>query len=380
MRICLVTGIFPPDIGGPATYVSNLAEYLHANGNHVEVITYSDSLEPSTLPFLVHKVKRSSSSIRKFIHTRRFVKAVSKRSDLVYINGLLFPAASAMRAEKIPCVAKIVGDTVWERAQNKGLIELTFDEFQSAIKRGRVKLWQSVRDRSLAGMDRIIVPSEFLRGVVSRWGFGEKVEVIYNGVPSDYGSEYADVSSEEAKKSLGLDGWIVLSVGRLCRWKGFRTIIRTLSLLGKETKLVIAGEGPYMNELVKTANAHGVADRVDLVGRIEHNRLPLYFRAADCFVLNSGYEGFPHIVLEAMLMKCPVIAASCCGTPELINDHVNGILTEKDNEQQIVDAVRSIQNDSTLRDTIIEGGLEVAKHFSWDMTIGETVKLLESMV
>jgi len=353
---------------------------LHARGAHVDVVTYSDSLEPSTLPFPVHKVNRSRSSIAKFIYTRRLVMAIAGKSDLVYVNGLLFPAASAMRAEKIPRVAKIVGDTVWERAQNKGLTELTFDKFQSAKKRGRVRLWRSVRDRSLARMDRIIVPSEYLRGVVSRWGFSEKVEVIHNGVSSDYGSEFADVSSEEAKKRLGLDGWIVLSVGRLCRWKGFRTIIRTLSLLEKETNLVIAGEGPYMNELVKTANAHGVADRVNLVGRIEHNRLPLYFRAADCFVLNSGYEGFPHIVLEAMLMKCPVIAASCCGTPELIKDRVNGILTEKDNEQQIVDAVRSIQDGSTLRDTLVEGGLKVAERFSWDRTVGETVKLLESMV
>ena len=380
MRICLVTGILPPDIGGPATYVSNLAEYLYSRGMHVEIITYSDSLEPFRLPFPVHEVYRRQSRLSKFLRTRKLVKRVSERSDIVYINGLLFPAASALSRKRIPRLAKIVGDPVWERAQNNGLTELGFEEFQSSKQRGRMRLWQRFRDRSLAKMDRIVVPSEFLKRVVAAWGFGDKVQVIYNGIPSYRGSEFANLPSEQAKERLGLHGWVVLSVGRLCRWKGFRAVIRALAMLGRETNLVIVGDGPYESELVKTANALGLADRVSFAGRMDSRQLPLYFRAADCFVLNSGYEGFPHAVLEAMLMKCPVIAAACCGTPELINDRVNGILITKDDEQEIVSAIKSIRENDELRSSIVEQGLKDTRRFSWDRTAEETVRLLESMV
>ncbi len=380
MRVCLITGIFPPDIGGPATYVSNLAEYLHSRGAHVEVITYSDSPEPSRLPFPVHKIHRRESRLSKFLRTRKLVKRVAEKSDIVYINGLLFPAASALRRRDIPRLAKIVGDPVWERAQNNGLTELGFQEFQSSRQRGRMRLWQRFRDRSLARMDRVIVPSEFLKGIVAEWGFGDKVEVIYNGIPLDYGSEFSGISSEQAKKRLGLDGWVMLSVGRLCRWKGSRSVIRALAMLDGEINLIIAGDGPYESELVRTANALGVADRASFAGRVDYHQLPLYFRAADCFVLNSGYEGFPHAVLEAMLMRCPVIAAACCGTPELINDRVNGILITKDDEQEIVSAVKSIRENGELTTSIVEQGLKDTRRFSWDRTAGETVRLLESMV
>ncbi len=380
MRICLVTGIFPPDIGGPATYVTNLAEHLHTIGRHVEVITYADSPGPSDLPFQVHKVCRGHSSIRKFLRTRRLVKQVSRECDLVYINGLLFPAASALSRTRVPRLAKIVGDTVWERAQNNGLTELSFEEFQTSKQRGRIRMWQVLRNRSLDRMNRIIVPSEFLRKTVAGWGFGDKTEVIYNGITSSYGSEFSDVTSKKAKERLGLKGWVVLSVGRICRWKGFRAIIRSLTLLDKEICLVIAGDGPYKAELVKTATALGIDKRVNFVGRIDHNQLPLYFRAADCFVLNSGYEGFPHVVLEAMMMKCPVVAAACCGTPELIKDGVNGILIGKDNEHEIAQAIRSVRDNDELRASMTEQGLKDTSRFNWQNTADETVGLLESMV
>ena len=150
-------------------------------------------------------------------------------------------------------------------------------------------------------------------------------------------------------------------------------------MLEKEIRLVIVGDGPQKEDLVRTAQAVGVHERVSFAGRIDHSLLPLYFRASNCFVLNSGYEGFPHVVLEAMLMKCPVIAADSCGTPELIRDGVNGILIRKDNEQEIVEAVKSVRSNDKLISSITKQGAEDAQRFSWDRTLAETVRLLESM-
>jgi glycosyltransferase involved in cell wall biosynthesis len=308
------------------------------------------------------------------------VKEIARRSDLIYINGLLIQAASVLRRKRVPRLAKIVGDTVWEHARNAGLSHQGFEEFQTSRQHGRIRLWQYLRDRSLQKMDRIVVPSRFLGKVVAGWGFHDKAEVIYNGIPSDYGAEFVDVTPEQARRELGLSGDVVLSAGRLTSWKGFEAIIRALRHLGPGTNLLVAGDGPHKAELVRVTTEHELTDSVRFVGRIDHSELPLYFRAADCFVLNSGYEGFPHVLLEAMKLQCPVIAADCCGTPELIADGVNGILVKKDDEEGIAGAVRSFRSNPDLRITIVAEGAKTSSKFSWDHTLNRTLQLLESMV
>ena len=380
MKVCLVTGIFPPDIGGPATYVSTLADHLYSIGWLVEIVTYADSGEKIKSPFPVHKILRSQSGLKKFMQTRRLVKEVASRSDIAYINGLIIPASSALAGKEIPKAVKIVGDPVWERAQNSGLTEQDFDKFQESKQALKIRMLQHLRDRSLRRMDKIIVPSEFLRKTVERWGFGSKIAVIFNGIAPDYGREFLDLSRQDAKKHLGLNGWILISVGRLCRWKGFDAIISSLRRLDQDIILVVAGDGPDQERLEELARSENVAKRVIFAGRVSHQRLPLYLRAADCFILNSGYEGFPHIVLEAMAMECPVVAANRGGTPELIKDGANGILVEKDDIDVIVRAIGRIREDSPLRSSIIANGLKDARIFTWDVTAQKTVSMLESMV
>jgi glycosyltransferase involved in cell wall biosynthesis len=380
MKICIITGIFPPDIGGPATYVSTLADYLYSIGWSVEIVTYTDSSEPIESPFPIHTVPRNQSTIKKYLMTRKLVKEVAARSDLAYINGLLIPAASALVKRKIPKVAKIVGDPVWERAQNKGLTNQDFDEFRQSRQPLKIRLLQHLRDRSLRRMDKIIVPSEYLRQTVAGWGFGDKVKIIFNGITKNYGHEFLNLSTQEAKKHLGISGWLLLSVGRLCRWKGFAAIIRSLKQLEQDIKLVIVGDGPQQEELLDLAHKENVSKRVAFAGRVSHDRLPLYLRAADSFILNSGYEGFPHIILEAMAMQCPVIAANRCGTPELIKDGFNGILVEKDNLNEIARAVRRIREDSAFGLSLVQNGQSNAKAFTWDITAENTVRLFEDMV
>ena len=380
MNFCLITGIFPPDIGGPATYVSKLANYFISIGYHVEVITYADSSAESDTLFAVHKIIRKQSGIRKYLQTKHLVEEVASRSNIAYLNGLLIPASSALANKAIPKVAKIVGDPVWERSRNDGLTLQDFEEFQSSKQSIKIRFLQYLRNNALERMDKIIVPSQFLRKVVENWGFDGKVELIYNGIEQCYGQEFLKISREESKRRLGFNGWVLISIGRLCNWKGFDAIISSLKKLRDDTSLVIVGDGPDQKRLEEITHIEGVGRRVIFAGRIEHQKLPLYLRASDCFILNSGYEGFPHIILEALKMECPVIAANRGGTPELIKDGVNGILVAKDSVKDIVISVERIREDSVFRSSIIANGIENTKLYTWEMTAEKTRNLLEKMV
>lgn len=380
INLCLVTGIFPPDIGGPATYVSKLANYLNSIGCRIEVITYADSLQKTDTPFAVHKIIRKQSGIRKYLRTKHLVKEVASRSNIAYVNGLLIPASSALANKAITKVAKIVGDPVWERSRNDGLTLQDFEEFQSSKQSLKIRFLQYLRNKALQRMDKIIVPSQFLRKTVENWGFDGKVEVIYNGIEQDYGHEFLKIPRDEAKRRLEFNGWVLISVGRLCNWKGFDAIIKSLKKLGDDSSLVIAGDGPDRKKLEEISRIEGVSGRVVFAGRIEHQKLPLYLRASDCFILNSGYEGFPHIILEAMRMECPVIAANLGGMPELIKNCFNGILVEKDDLTEIAEAIAKIRNDSSFTSSIIANGIKTTQSYTWDVTAEKTVSLFKEMV
>ncbi len=377
MKVCIVTGIFPPDIGGPATYVSCLAEALHKIGWDIEVITYSDKKLESTTPFTIHRILRNSP----FRTVKTFIKVfvVGKKSDLLFINGLFYPSVLANNFLRKPLIIKLVGDFAWERARNRKLTQKAFDDFQKTPQTGKIKRWQKIRNKCLRKAEKIIVPSEFLKNVVKNWGYEQKIELIYNGVEEDYANEVENISKIQAKTKLGFKNDILLSIGRLTSWKGFDTLIRLISTIERTTKLIIIGDGPERDHLQWLSKSLNVSDRVIFAGRIERNQIPYYLKAADRFILNSGYEGFPHIILEAMAVGTPVVASNIGGNKELIENNINGILVEKDDINQIQSAIARLTSDTNFFGNIVRNARQTAARFTWQKTVTETIALFRNL-
>src|SRR5262245_44818031 len=117
MRVLIVTGIFPPDCGGPATFVPRIAEALVKRRHEVQVVTLSDVLDQSQgYTFAVRRIRRSTP---RFIRVCRLVlqlTTLGKKADVVFVNGLALESAIAKFVNRKPIVLKIVGDLAWERA------------------------------------------------------------------------------------------------------------------------------------------------------------------------------------------------------------------------------------------------------------------------
>ena len=350
MKFILATGIFPPDIGGPATYIERLAVELYRQGFAVQVITYSD-VKAKEYDFPVHRISRKfPAGIRHFIYFLKLLK-LAKECDVVYAQNVTSAGLPSLLAAKLlrkRLVLKIVGDAAWER--NKGYLKAV----QGAVARSASK---------------IIVPSLYLKNRVMGWHIpGEKIEVIYNA-PETVSQQ--DISKEEAQKSIGVSGDIILSIGRLAPWKGFSDLIAIMPDLLKENpnfQLVIVGKG---EEKLKPGN------RVKLAGAVSHSQIPLYFKAADMFVLNSGYEGLSHVILEAMQHGVPVIASNMGGNPELIEDNVNGLLVEYKNQEQLKQAILRLWHGKDLQEKFIQNSKEKLKSFTWESLINKTLEILK---
>lgn len=131
-----------------------------------------------------------------------------------------------------------------------------------------------------------------------------------------------------ARHELGVEGQVLLAVGELSERKGTALLVEMLPLVPGAT-LVLVGDGPDRERLLRRARALGVADRLRLTGALPQERLPLWYSAADLVLLSSRREGTPNVVLEAMACGTRVVATAVGGVPEVLPPPPLGFLVHE---------------------------------------------------
>ena len=139
---------------------------------------------------------------------------------------------------------------------------------------------------------------------------------------------------------------------------------------------IIIGDGPLKNELQEISNNLKLDTR--FIGNISKKEVANWLSSSDLFILNSSYEGLPHIVLESMENNCPVIASCVGGTPEVVNDGENGLLFEHNNTEELLSKINLIKDNDQLRDILIQNGKVFTKEFSdVDKMVDKYIKIIE---
>jgi len=181
---------------------------------------------------------------------------------------------------------------------------------------------------------------------------------------------------------LGLNGKVILTVARLTPWKGVDKIVEVLPEIRErvsEANLVVVGDGPELENLQRLAREVGVERYVSFVGHVSHEEVPYYLRAANVFVLYSGYEGLPHIVLEAMATGVPVVLSDTGGNPEVIEDGVNGLLVPIGDQEELKGAILRVLQDKELAGEFVKRSREkVAHSFAWDVMVERTLEVFQA--
>ena len=387
MNVLMITGIFPPDIGGPATYVPVISSELVKRGHKVTVVTLSDTLDhdDGSYVFRVHRMRRSLFKPLRFLLTVVRILREGRHAQVLYINGLYIEAVVANFFLRKPLVQKIVGDWAWERATNKGWVKDTFEEFQ---KRGyglKVEFLKTLRSFCARRVDAVIVPSQYLARAVTHWGVSEKkIAIIYNSVepfsPSPYKGEgrgEGPSSFGELRPAIPLSTPIkVVTVGRLVPWKQIDQLIEAVTEC-EDTGLAIIGDGPERDRLEQLARAQNIADRIYFAGQRNREETLSLMAACDLFVLNSTYEGFPHVVLEAMGVGLPVVATAVGGTPEIVGDG-NGVLIAPNANGLLSKTLLKLASSSTERQRLAKGAKHTIQGFRRSAMIEQTEAALQA--
>ena len=339
MKILLTTGIFPPDIGGPATYVPFMAEALVRNGHDVTVVCLADDPQasPGRYPFRLVRLPRREPRFARLARTVLRLAREGRGADVVFGNGLLLEVGLAAAMLRAPLVLKVVGDWAWERATNAGATSRRFEEFQLRGDRGGGSWAARLRSLMVRRGQAVIVPSEYLARWVAGWKVApERIHVVYNAyLPEE--------APEIAVRPLATSR-IIVSVGRLVPWKRVDQLIEIVAA-HPSIGLAIVGDGPERAGLEELVSLLGVRGRVHFTGRLGRPATLALISAADLFVLNSTYEGFPHVVLEALGLGIPVLATAVGGTPEVVQHGVNGILVSPEDRAGLEAAIVETLND-----------------------------------
>jgi glycosyltransferase involved in cell wall biosynthesis len=366
-RILIATGLYPPDVGGPATYAKLLHSELPKCGIETAILSFGT-------------VRYLPIGVRHFVYFFKLLRA-GRNADVIFALDSVsvgLPSRVAALVLKKRFILKVVGDYAWEQGVQRFNVTDTLHDFlQSGSKYNPVVRALMFIERWVAkGAETVIVPSEYLKNVVRCWGIGErKIRVIYNGFtpPQDPGNK------DTLRGLLQFDGKFILSAGRLVPWKGFDALIHVVSEMHKEIpdiKLVIVGSGPDQRKLERQIKERRAEEFVVLAGPIDRDILLRYIRAADVFVLNTSYEGFSHQLLEVMAVGTPLITTSVGGNIELVEDKKDGLLVSHNNKQDLTSALATVLGDRAFSKQLSSNAFKKVEQFSEKRMISELIDVL----
>jgi len=364
-RVLIATGIFPPEVGGPATYSKILLEEFPKQDLGARVSTYGKSKKLNWF------IRHALFGMRTFF--------MARNHDALYaqdaINSGMISMSSAFVWRK-KFFVKIVGDYAWEQGTQRFGVREMLDDFLNRKYGRKVEILRKIQKFTAKRAGKIIVPSEYLKKVVSAWGINsDKIKVIYNAFEPDRSP--TSITKELARAELGLEGKVLVSAGRLVPWKGFGLlieIVKDLLISFPDIKLVIIGDGPDMGSLVH--KAYGVRENIIFTGNLPRKKVLKYLVVGDVFALNTAYEGLSHQILEAMGLGVPIVTTDAGGNPELIKDGESGFLVKFNDKKALADRILKLLSDGALARQFAQNAKKKAQEFSLERMINETVKIL----
>lgn len=368
MKVLIATGLYPPEIGGPATYTTMLEEHLREHDIAVHVVPFG-------------WVRRYPKLVRHAAYAWKVYRE-SKDVDCIYALDPVsvgVPALIANWFRKRPFYLRVAGDYAWEQGQQRWGVTETLDDFVHGNSHKPIFVRLLVRVERFVALraKRVVVPSEYMKGIVAAWGVPEEQIVrIYSALfPL-----MVNATRDELRTQLEYDGLVITTAARLVPWKGMQRLIDALVVVRREVadaSLVIVGDGPLRAELERHASEQGVVDAVRFVGRKTRESLGAVIKASDVFVLNTAYEGFSHQLLEVMDLGVPIVTTPVGGNVELIEDGVTGLLVPYNDAEELAHAIVRAGTHDTLRQNLTQHARAHVKHFTQERVTEELATLFK---
>jgi 1,2-diacylglycerol 3-alpha-glucosyltransferase len=328
MHIGYYTNAYHPTISGVVTSVSSFRKALSDLGNNIFIFTSHAEEYEDTEPFVF---RYPSIDLPNFpdlplvIPISASIDHImpSLKLDVIHSHHpILLGQTAAHKAEKLHLPLVFTFHTRYREYSH--YISLNQDFVKEQIDNWLCEY--------LSRVHHIVVPSESMRGILlDEYGFSEQVTTIPTGIDLTL---YETTGRDTLRAKQGWkDDTILISVGRLALEKNWETLLDAAAPVIRKypgVRLVILGEGAEHKSLQKQARELGIAEKVELPGRIGPEDIPKWLGAADVFCFASITETQGLATLEAMAASLPVAAVEASGTSDCVQDGEQGFLTPND--------------------------------------------------
>ena len=375
MKILVTVGIFPPDIGGPATFVPAIVNHLQNEHNYeIEILTLSENKNLKMKDELfVNRIDRNLPLVYRWLTTILTIYKLGKNKDLIFVNGLGTETTIANIFLKKKIIRKIVGDPVWERAYNKSKTSYSFDDFQENNNGIFILLQKKIRNFSIKRSDIVVTPSQHLKNFVIDLGYKNKIEAINNGIKMP----------KESTKIFQNNQLNITILSRLVPHKNIDKVIKAISNLNNPfIKLNIVGEGPEIDRLKSISSKYDYKDNIIFHGKFNREDINRIFLNTDLFIQASNYEGLPHSLLEAMSFGIPVLCTPVGDCKEILKNEDRGYTLDLPvSEDNIESKIAKIINEKDIAVTKGQKGKDfVFEKYNFKNTFNLYKKLLTNLV
>jgi glycosyltransferase involved in cell wall biosynthesis len=207
----------------------------------------------------------------------------------------------------------------------------------------------------------------------------KKINVIYNPVEVQEircksNELIDDIDFHEGEKTI-------IAIGRLVDAKDYTTLLKSFQNVSDKEKvrLLILGKGLLENKLRRLADELGISDKVNFLG---YKSNPYkYLKKSEIFVLSSKWEGFGHVIVEAMACGVPVIATDCKSGPrEIIENNRYGILVPVGDVEKLAEKIIEVLKDDKLRQKLTELGYERSHYFKASEITNQYARLFDEFI
>ncbi|MBU1203308.1 glycosyltransferase family 4 protein [Patescibacteria group bacterium] len=309
MKIVIATGIFVPELGGPATYAPNIAREFIKMGHKVEVLTYSDKARydfDSGFGYPVFRIKRANKLLNYWRYFQKLQK-IAKNADIIYSFDHFsagIPTALFCRIYKKPFYIRVGGDFIWERYLDMTGALVTLHDF---YKRGIHKQAENFRFKIIRFIFRqatgIIFTTSFQKEIFKKYYelADNKLFIIKNPIVLSDAIVREQVSKE------------IIFSGRFIHKNNILNFIRAFHDIHDHSyTLVLIGEGPLKKDIQNLIAELG-ADNIHMEEKLSRQDLKKRIANAYLLVWPSLTDISPNSMLEAVSLNVPILSTSEIG-------------------------------------------------------------------
>ncbi|MCX8049622.1 MAG: glycosyltransferase family 4 protein [Methylohalobius sp.] len=353
MRV-IVVGPVPPPFGGMANQTLQLYEKLASQGIEVELVPTNRPYWPAWVGYIkgVRAVFRLLPYLLKLWRTARR-------------GGVFHVMANSGWSWHL-----FAAPAVWIAFLRGRKVVLNYRGGEAERFFAQSFFWVKP---TLARCAEVVVPSEFLKEIFSRYGV--RTEVIPNPVdlkrfaPGEktYAEGPTIIVCRHLEAIYGIDVALVAFAKVLVRCP--------------RARLLIAGTGPERARLGSLAKELGIADHVTFTGQLTHDQMRALYATADLMLNPSRIDNAPNVLLEAMASGVPIVSTNAGGIPCLVKHGTTALLVPVDDADAMAEAVLRLLGDAALRQHLTTNGYRrVKQHNSWEVVLARWIALYQKVL